>query len=54
MRTGGAETAAILPNLLSFLISLWLLVDLGCLRGQEGGNRFGPDPLNPTQADVFN
>lgn len=24
---------------------LWLLVELGFLRGTVGGNRFGPDPL---------
>jgi len=25
--------------------SIWLLVELGFLRGTEGPNRFGPDPL---------
>lgn len=24
---------------------LWLLIELGCLRGTVGPNRFGPDPL---------
>jgi uncharacterized membrane protein YhaH (DUF805 family) len=31
---------------------LWLLVELGCLRGTTGSNRFGPDPLSaPPAAD---
>lgn len=25
-----------------------------CLQGTQGPNRFGPDPKNPTSADVFN
>ena len=25
-----------------------------CLSGTQGPNRFGPDPKNPTSADVFN
>jgi uncharacterized membrane protein YhaH (DUF805 family) len=32
-------------NLLSFLIALWILVDLGILRGTKGPNQHGPDPL---------
>jgi uncharacterized membrane protein YhaH (DUF805 family) len=26
-------------------ISIWGFVELGCLRGTSGANRFGPDPL---------
>ena len=26
--------------------AIWLLVELGFLKGTEGGNRFGPDPLS--------
>ena len=29
---------------------LWLLIDLGFLRGQRGSNRYGPDPLGPADA----
>jgi uncharacterized membrane protein YhaH (DUF805 family) len=29
----------------SIAISLWAFVELGCLPGTAGGNRFGPDPL---------
>jgi uncharacterized membrane protein YhaH (DUF805 family) len=27
---------------------LWMLVELGFLRGSDGQNRFGPDPLGAT------
>jgi uncharacterized membrane protein YhaH (DUF805 family) len=32
-------------NLLVLALSLWAFVELGCLRGTVGDNRFGPDPL---------
>jgi uncharacterized membrane protein YhaH (DUF805 family) len=32
-------------NLLSFVIGIWALVDLGILKGTAGPNRHGPDPL---------
>jgi uncharacterized membrane protein YhaH (DUF805 family) len=28
-----------------FVGAIWILVELGCLPGTEGPNRFGPDPL---------
>jgi uncharacterized membrane protein YhaH (DUF805 family) len=28
-------------------IGIWALVELGCLRGTIGGNRYGPDPIAP-------
>jgi uncharacterized membrane protein YhaH (DUF805 family) len=31
--------------LVPFLGAVWILVELGCLPGTEGPNRFGPDPL---------
>ena len=34
-----------LISLIPFIGSLWLLVELGILKGKEGENRFGPDPL---------
>jgi uncharacterized membrane protein YhaH (DUF805 family) len=30
---------------ISIGISIWAFVELGCLRGTPGPNRFGPDPL---------
>lgn len=38
-----AATGAILFS--SFVISIWALVELGFLRGTQGPNRYGPDPL---------
>jgi uncharacterized membrane protein YhaH (DUF805 family) len=32
-------------DLIAFSISIWAFVELGCLRGTVGSNRFGPDPL---------
>ncbi|MGA9794067.1 MAG: DUF805 domain-containing protein [Rhizomicrobium sp.] len=31
--------------LTGFAISIWAFIELGCLRGTVGDNRFGPDPL---------
>ncbi len=31
-------------------INIWMLVELGCLRGTIGGNRYGGDPLAPEPA----
>ena len=31
--------------LVGFGITLWAFIELGCLRGTVGQNRFGPDPL---------
>jgi uncharacterized membrane protein YhaH (DUF805 family) len=32
-------------NLISLAISLWMIVELGFLRGTFGPNQYGPDPL---------
>lgn len=34
-----------LVNLLSFVVGIWALVELGILRGTRGTNQHGPDPL---------
>ena len=31
-------------------IGLWMLVDLGFLKGSQGNNQYGPDPLTANQA----
>jgi uncharacterized membrane protein YhaH (DUF805 family) len=36
--------------LVSFAISVWGLVELGCLKGTTGPNQYGPDPL-PAEPD---
>jgi uncharacterized membrane protein YhaH (DUF805 family) len=35
-------------QLASLALSIWVLVELGFLRGTSGRNRYGPDPLAPT------
>ena len=36
-------------HVVSFAITVWAFVELGCLRGTLGANQYGPDPLsNPT------
>jgi uncharacterized membrane protein YhaH (DUF805 family) len=39
-------------GLAAFVISIWLFVQIGFLRGTQGPNRFGPDPLGPARADA--
>jgi len=39
-------------SLVALGASLWILIELGILRGTQGPNRFGPDPLGLTQADA--
>ncbi len=34
-------------GLVAFAVGVWAFVELGCLRGTIGANRFGPDPLMP-------
>jgi uncharacterized membrane protein YhaH (DUF805 family) len=45
----GTGTVGALFTLTSAAISIWGFVELGCLRGTEGPNTYGPDPL---QADA--
>jgi uncharacterized membrane protein YhaH (DUF805 family) len=40
-----ASGVGILLLLAGAALSIWALVELGCLRGTVGPNRFGPDPL---------
>jgi uncharacterized membrane protein YhaH (DUF805 family) len=35
-------------GLIAFAIGVWAFVELGCLRGTIGPNRYGSDPLEPT------
>ena len=46
-RTDDIGTMGILLHLVSFAITVWAFVELGCLRGTVGPNRYGPDPLAP-------
>jgi len=38
--------------LAAFVVSVWLFVQIGFLRGTQGPNRFGPDPLGAGRADA--
>jgi uncharacterized membrane protein YhaH (DUF805 family) len=42
-----AGDIGIILQLVSFAITVWAFVELGCLRGTVGPNRFGPDPRAP-------
>ena len=55
MAQGGAASAgpANMLGFISFCISMWVLVDLGFLKGPSGANRFGDDPLGPQVQEVF-
>jgi uncharacterized membrane protein YhaH (DUF805 family) len=41
-------TIAGVLGLIAFAIGVWAFVELGCLRGTIGPNRYGSDPLEPT------
>lgn len=45
------ELSSILDVIIA-LIALWILVELGCLKGSAGPNRYGPDPLGQPKADI--
>ena len=42
----GKRAAWLLLLLIPLLGPLWVAVELGCLRGSRGENRYGSDPLN--------
>lgn len=50
LQKSGADGAALFFLLASFILSIWAFVELGCLRGTVGANRFGPDPLSPDRS----
>lgn len=35
----------VLIGMIPYLGSFWVLIECGCLRGTEGDNAYGPDPL---------
>ena len=39
-------------SLAALAISLWLIVQIGFLKGTQGPNRFGPDPLGAARDDA--
>lgn len=45
----GNSYVAFFIGLVAFVLSIWSFVELFCLRGTRGPNRFGPDPLPKEQ-----
>ena len=43
----GAQAAGALLALVSLPFSIWGFVELGCLRGTTGPNKYGDDPIGP-------
>ena len=41
------DSMGLVLHLVAFAITVWAFVELGCLRGTVGPNRYGPDPLAP-------
>ncbi|HEX4557554.1 MAG TPA: DUF805 domain-containing protein [Xanthobacteraceae bacterium] len=41
----GAGSIGLIFSLASFVITIWAFVELGCMRGTDGPNTYGPDPL---------
>jgi uncharacterized membrane protein YhaH (DUF805 family) len=50
---GGDDPVGALLALISLPFTIWAFVELGCLKGTDGPNRFGDDPLQPTVQEVF-
>ncbi len=44
------QPVAILFMLGSLILSIWAFIELFCLRGTNGANRYGPDPLDPVSS----
>lgn len=43
----------VLINLIPLIGPIWTIVECGCMKGTEGPNRHGPDPLAPPVETVF-
>jgi uncharacterized membrane protein YhaH (DUF805 family) len=48
-----SEPVGALFTLLGLPFSIWAFVELGCLKGTTGPNRFGDDPLGSPTEEVF-
>jgi uncharacterized membrane protein YhaH (DUF805 family) len=42
---------AVIAHWLAVLICLWVFIDLYCLKGTKGANKYGADPLEPNWCD---
>ncbi len=43
----------VLISFIPILGFVWTFIECGCMKGTEGDNRFGPDPLGPELVSVF-
>jgi uncharacterized membrane protein YhaH (DUF805 family) len=48
-RSGWMVLLAFIPYVGGFIVLIFM-----CLQGTRGANRFGPDPLDPSNVDIFN
>ncbi len=48
-RSGWMILLGFIPYVGSIIVFVFM-----CLKGTQGSNRFGPDPLDPSNVDVFN
>jgi uncharacterized membrane protein YhaH (DUF805 family) len=49
----GFKAVAALLALIGLPFSIWAFVELGCLKGTAGPNKYGDDPLEPQVQEVF-
>jgi uncharacterized membrane protein YhaH (DUF805 family) len=49
-QTGSGEGVAMIIGLPSLALTIWGFVEIACLRGTAGPNRFGPNPLQGASA----
>jgi len=48
----GLNTVAVIAVIAVSYLMIWLFVEIGFLKGTQGPNRFGPDPLGAPQSDA--
>jgi len=44
-KAAATPSSRVILGIGSLAVTVWVIVELGCLRGTQGPNRFGPDPL---------
>lgn len=48
---GQQTTLVLIFQLIGFVVALWYIIEIGFLRGTNGANKFGEDPLTGGSAD---
>ena len=43
--TATTPSSKLILDVGNFAVTVWIIIELGCLRGTQGPNRFGADPL---------